>query len=236
MIKAIFFDWSGTLARYLPRREELQSQALKELGYTVSPADVAPGLAVADRYLIREVATRSMGLRTPADQAKVYTHYQQLVFDKIGVNLPETSPDFPRFMMRLNELSLQLKFVLYDDVLPAFKALKERGLTLGLVTNVDADMHEVCKELGLADYLDFIVTSGEVKASKPHPRIFLKALEKAGVSNSEAAHVGDQPDIDVAGAKAAGIKPILIDRRNLFPNVRDCVVVRSLTEVINNLE
>ncbi|MEK7353495.1 MAG: HAD-IA family hydrolase [Chloroflexota bacterium] len=236
MIKAVFFDWSNTLARYIPRREELQSQALQEFGISISPQKIAPGLAIADRYLFEESAASSLRLRSPAERAKIYTRYQQMVFTVAGVSLPTNSDVFPKFMKKLNELSRRLKFVLFDDVLPSLKTLKERDLILALVTNMDADMRAMCQELGLAVYLDFIVTSSEVGASKPHPRIFLTALQRAGVKASEAAHVGDQYDIDVTGARAAGIKPILLDRLDLFPEVTDCPRIHSLSEVAQHLD
>jgi putative hydrolase of the HAD superfamily len=87
----------------------------------------------------------------------------------------------------------------------------------------------------LADYLDFILTSGEVGSSKPQPKIFLTALQRARVPASEAVHVGDQLDIDIAGARGAGIKPILLDRSDLFPEVTDCPRIHSLSEVAQHL-
>jgi putative hydrolase of the HAD superfamily len=234
LIRAVFFDWSNTVARYVPSREELQSHALREFGFSLSSQEITPGIAIADRYLIEESAASPLRLRSPAEQVKFYTHYQQMVLAKIGVSLP--NPDaFVKLMNRLNELYKKLAFVLYDDVLPAMKALKERGLILALVTNVDADMKDVCRNLGLSTYLDFIVTSGEVGASKPNPKIFLTALERAAVKASEAAHVGDQYEIDVAGAMGAGIKSILLDRLDLFPEVTDCPRIHSLSEVAQYL-
>lgn len=235
MIRAVFLDWSNTLARYVPTREQLQSQALRELGFNVSPQQIAPGLARADRFLFEETAASPVRQRTPAEQAKVYTHYQQMVLGEVGVTLPG-STDLARLLARLNELYRQLKFVLYDDVLPALKILKGQKRILALVTNMDADMRAICRELGLAVFLDFVITSGEVGASKPQPEIFLTALEYAGVSASEAVHVGDQPEIDVAGAVSAGIRPILIDRYNLFPDITDCPRIHSLAEVAGYLD
>lgn len=231
MIRAVFFDWSNTIARYIPKREELQSQALQDFGISISPNEIAPGIAIADRYLIEEGAASPLRLRSPAEQAKIYTRYEQMVFNKVGVSMPANSDNFPKFMKRLDELYKRLRFVLYDDVLPSLKTLKEQKLILALVTNVDADMSSICREVGLELYLDFIVTSGEVGASKPHPKIFLTALERARVTASEAAHVGDQYDIDVIGAMSVGIKPILLDRLDLFPDVRDCPRIHSLSEL-----
>jgi putative hydrolase of the HAD superfamily len=89
----------------------------------------------------------------------------------------------------------------------------------------------MCRELGIASYLDFTVTSAEVGADKPQPPIFLKALELAGVKADEAIHVGDQYQNDVLGAKGVGISPILLDRADYYAEITDCPRIRSLTEI-----
>jgi putative hydrolase of the HAD superfamily len=96
-------------------------------------------------------------------------------------------------------------------------------------------MVSVYHKLGLEPYLDFVVTSEEVGSDKPKPPIFLAALDRAGVNASEAAHIGDQYEIDVVGARGAGIKPILIDRYDIYPEVSDCPRFHSLTELAEYL-
>ena len=71
---------------------------------------------------------------------------------------------------------------------------------------------ELAASLGLMEFLDFTVTSGEVGAEKPSPPIFLKALDKAGASPEESIHVGDQLTSDIEGAEGVGINPVLLDR------------------------
>ena len=236
MIRAVFFDWSNTLARYIPPREELQSQALREFGINISPQKITPGLSIADRYLFQESAVSPIRLRSPREQAAVFARYEQMVLTEVGADIPTDSDIFSNLLKKLAELYKRLKFVLYDDVLSSLRTLKERGLILALVTNMDADMNPICRELELADYLNFIVTSSEVGASKPQPRIFLSALQYAGVRASEAVHVGDQYDIDIAGAVGVGIQPILLDRYDLFPDVTDCPRIHSLSEVAQYLD
>jgi len=126
-------------------------------------------------------------------------------------------------------------FVLFDDVLSTLATLKQQKLILGLLTNATRDMVSVYHKLGLEPYLDFVVTSEEVGSDKPKPPIFLAALDRAGVNASEAAHIGDQYEIDVVGARGAGIKPILIDRYDIYPEVSDCPRFHSLTELAEYL-
>jgi HAD superfamily hydrolase (TIGR01509 family) len=62
-----------------------------------------------------------------------------------------------------------------------------------------------------------VVTSAEVGAPKPHPRVFERALAIAGVAPSEALHVGDKVDNDVEGAAAAGVRVVLVQREGEPP-------------------
>jgi putative hydrolase of the HAD superfamily len=86
-------------------------------------------------------------------------------------------------------------------------------------------------ELGIADLVDFTVTSAEVGSEKPQPPIFLKALSRAGVEPGEAIHVGDQYQNDVVGARNVGINPVLLDRENVYSGIKDCPRILKLTEI-----
>ena len=234
MIKAVFLDWFNTLAQYDPPREEIQGQALQELGINVPPERIRHGLIIADSEYFEENARSSIQKRSPEEQAKAYARYQKILFTEAGVNIPDEL--FPKIMGRLRELYQKMTFILFEDVLPALKTLKEQKLTLGLLTNLQIDMNPICQQLGLEPYLDFIITSGEVGADKPQPPIFAAALERAKVNAPEAVHVGDQYKIDVLGARGLGIAPILIDRADLYPEVNDCPRIHSLTELTSYLD
>ena len=119
----------------------------------------------------------------------------------------------------------------YGDVVPTLRLLKSRGLTLGMISNIDRDGGELTESLGLTAYLDLTVTSVEVGAEKPHPAIFRTALDKAGADPVEAAHVGDQPASDVDGARNAGISPVLLDRDGNHNGYDLCPRIVSLMEL-----
>ena len=236
MIKAVFLDWFNTLAHYHPPREELQSQALRELGINISPQKIIPGLLLADRDYFEENATFPIRKRSPEEQAKIYSRYQQTILTEAGVNVGNDPDILGKIMKKTRELYKGIRFVLFDDVLSTLKVLKGQNLTLGLLTNLDTDMKPICRELGLEPYIDFIVTSGEVGADKPEPAIFLAALQKAKAEASEAIHVGDQYKLDAVGAMGVGIRPILIDRYNSYPEVTDCPRIHRLTELTEYLQ
>jgi putative hydrolase of the HAD superfamily len=229
VIKAIFFDWFNTLAHYYPPREELQSQALKELGFNISPKDLSYGLYLGDKYMYEENARLPIRQRSREEQTMLYTSFQRIILKEAGINA--TDDVVSKLLSRMFELNANLKFVLFDDVSSTLKTLKEKNLRVGLLTNLQTEVNSMCRELGIADYLDFTVTSAEAGADKPQPPIFLKALELAKVKADEAIHVGDQYQNDVLGARGVGISPILLDRTDYYADITDCPRIRTLTEV-----
>lgn len=103
-------------------------------------------------------------------------------------------------------------FKAFDDAAPALKALRKAGLRLVCVSNWDISLEEVLGRCGLKGAVDGIVTSAGTGVRKPDPAIFSAALDVAGCSADEAIHVGDTVEEDIAGAGAAGIRALLIDR------------------------
>jgi len=229
VIQAIFFDWFGTLAHYDPPREQLQSQALKELGFEVSAGDLRRSLVESDREFYAESAAVSSRDMTREDRQAMYIRHQERILARAGVPVPADM--LPQVISRTRELYRDMRFALFDDVLATLRALKERNLIIGLLTNLRQDIDAICRELGLESYVDFTVTSAEVGAEKPNPPVFLAALERASVTADMAIHVGDQYEVDVAGARRLGIAPVLLDRNNVYPDITDCPRIRSLIEI-----
>jgi putative hydrolase of the HAD superfamily len=112
----------------------------------------------------------------------------------------------------VEEMMAAIRFRAYRDAAPALAELRALGVRLVCVSNWDYSLPDVLARVGLADELDGVVTSAAIGARKPDPRLFEAALEVAGCAADEALHVGDTPTEDVEGAKAAGIRALLIDR------------------------
>jgi len=227
MIRAVTFDFYNTLVRFDPPREQLQMRACREFGLAPNPKGLARGYAQADDFWSRENARHAIAERPPEEQLAFYAEYERQVLQGGGVEV--TLELAGQLFQRLRQFKYRL--AAFPDALPALGELKGRGLTLGLISNIRRELEGLFRELGLNKYLDFMVTSQEAGVEKPHPGIFQVALDKAGVAPAEAIHVGDQYRADVVGARAAGMRPLLLDRDGLWPEVNDCPVIRSLEEV-----
>jgi HAD superfamily hydrolase (TIGR01549 family) len=205
----------------------VQSQACADFGLQVTPEGILRGYAAADAYMSEQTALRPLRLRDPEEREAFFAEYELLVLRGNGIEVSRAQAlDIWR---GLREIPYAM--VAFDDVVPALRRLKQMGLTLGLISNIDRDGGELAESLGLASYLDLTVTSGEVGAEKPDPAIFQAALARACAQPSEAIHVGDQPSADVEGARGAGIGPVLLDRDGNHKRFDRCPRIESLLEL-----
>jgi putative hydrolase of the HAD superfamily len=100
--------------------------------------------------------------------------------------------------------------VLYDDVRSTLEILV-RDYRLFAISNGNADLAVI----GLAQYFEASLTAREAGMLKPDPRIFEILLGRAGLRAGETAHVGDDAEADVEGARRAGVLPIWLNREGV---------------------
>lgn len=104
-------------------------------------------------------------------------------------------------------------FFAYDDALPALVALRAHGLRLGLISNGQRDLEAFARHHALD--VDAAIGSWHHGFVKPHPSIFEAALAALGLPPSEVTMVGDSQTDDIEGARAHGLRAILLDRDGL---------------------
>ena len=120
-----------------------------------------------------------------------------------------------------------LRFRAFEDAAPALAELRSRGLALVVVSNWDCSLREALAGAGLDTLVDRVVPSAQARAAKPDPAPFRRALELAGVAAGQALHVGDSPENDLGGARAAGMRGVLLERQGGGPPG----AIRSLAEL-----
>jgi HAD superfamily hydrolase (TIGR01549 family) len=111
-----------------------------------------------------------------------------------------------------------LGLALFADAMQILRAIRAAvpGRRIGLITNGPAEVQrDKIALLDLGPYLDFALISGELGIAKPDPAIFHEALRRGGATVEETVFIGDSPEYDVAGARAAGIHPIWMNRSGL---------------------
>jgi putative hydrolase of the HAD superfamily len=123
-------------------------------------------------------------------------------------------------------------FELYDDVPETFAALRAAGLRIGLVSNSARDVREFAVHHALD--VDAGISSFHHGRSKPHASIFRAVLDLLDVEPVEAAMVGDQVADDIEGARAIGMRAVLVDREGLHPEFAPRI--NDLSELLSQLE
>jgi putative hydrolase of the HAD superfamily len=117
---------------------------------------------------------------------------------------------------------------------PALQRLRDAGIGLGVVSNSDGRVAEALEAVGLAGYFGVVVDSKLAGFEKPDPRIFLPALAALGVAPADALYVGDLYEVDVVGARRAGMAAVLLDPAGLHAS-RDVPTAPDVAAVVDRL-
>jgi putative hydrolase of the HAD superfamily len=118
---------------------------------------------------------------------------------------------------------------IFDDVLPTLRELRTQGVKLGIISNWDERLRPLLKSLNLDRFFAAIVVSCEVRACKPLPQIFERALKELKLPEGEVLHVGDSFRLDVRGARNAGMRALLLRREEPTRRGR----ISSLAELVH---
>jgi len=127
------------------------------------------------------------------------------------------------------------KTLLRDGAIEILEWLKPK-YTLGLITNGFNEIQFVkIRNARLNEFFRIIITSEEAGCKKPDPGIFKYSLQKAGAKEATSLYIGDEPETDVAGAKAAGIDQVLVTFGQHFANDGATYTVQELLDLKNIL-
>ncbi len=210
MIRAVLFDVDFTIARPGP---ELGPEGYKRLG-----ARFGLELDPARYGAAREQAVE--GLRRHPElehDEEIWVAFTERIIRGMGGDA-DSARDCAVEMTEAWEHAEH--FELYEDALPVLDELRAQGLKLGLVSNTGRDLEQFVAHHRLQ--VDAALGSRAFGRTKPHPTIFRAVLERLGVDPGAAAMVGDSPEDDVEGARAAGIEhAFLLDREDRYPEVAD---------------
>jgi HAD superfamily hydrolase (TIGR01509 family) len=223
-IQTVFLDAGGVLV--WPNWGRV-SDTLAHHGIDISP----PALAAAEPYAKKRLDTGET-IRATNDRQRGWTYFN-LVLSEAGLRLSDATHAALSELHDYHQRANLWEFV-PDDVRPSLSALRECGVRLVVVSNANGRLHHLFERLDLFDAFDYIFDSHCEGVEKPDPRYFALALARSGAKAVDTIHVGDLYHVDVAGARSAGITPVLFDVADLYPEA-DCLRVRSLGELVSTL-
>jgi putative hydrolase of the HAD superfamily len=209
MLKAVLFDVDFTLFRPGP---ELGPEGYRRVGerhgLTLEPDRYADARAAA-------IETLQRNHELVHDEEIWIAFTEQIVLGMGGD--PGRARACATDMVR--EWERHENFSLYEDALPVLDVLRRHGVKIGLISNGQRDLEEFT-EHHLLD-VDAVIGSRAHGRLKPHAPIFVAALRALAVEPDETVMVGDSYEDDIEGARALGIRAILLDRDGLRLDAHD---------------
>lgn len=223
-IRAVLFDWGGTIVRddtlllgapsaavAAFARDRLALELTDEdfeRGFQAVLPEYRPGVTEGAPHLHRLLgaAFTWLGLRVSAGEVEACA---RLFFREATHGL-----------------------AVYDDARALLASLRIRGYRTAVVTNAifpAALFEPKVNELGLAGYIDVFVSSADVGLAKPNPSPYLRALSELGLEPHEALFVGDTAATDIAGARATGMRAVLLERTDRARDRAGFLVIERLT-------
>lgn len=230
MITTVFFDLYNTLVHFDPPPEYLQQEACQKLGIEIDVKLVREGYLAADRLMAQQNAILSINTLSREERRIFFGEYERIILQAAGVDV--TASEALDIFRSVQQLPKGL--AVFSDTITCLQALREQKISTGLITNMDesiqdrGDVDSLCRDLGIRDFLDVIVTSSSAGVAKPDPAIFQKGLDGLHALASESVHVGDQLLSDIDGAERAGIMPVLLDRQDSYEGLVECYRISSL--------
>src|ERR1039457_2396788 len=197
-IQAVTFDVGGTLIEVWP-----------SVGHVYAE--------VAARHGIKGLSSASLDRRFKAAwrAAKNFPHSRSdwaALVDATFRGLTDRPPSQTFFAALYDRFAEPDAWHVYEDVVPTLHALAARGLRLAVISNWDERLRPLLDRLKLAGYFEAIIVSREVGSPKPSRCLFEQAIHKLGLPPDAVLHVGDSLAMDVRGARAAGLRALLLQR------------------------
>jgi putative hydrolase of the HAD superfamily len=226
-ITTVLFDFDGTLVYHEPDSFEVISTFCAGIGQPLDPDAERRGRRIRHKYFVDPVIREQLD-RLP--RGEFWHHFNRHLLAALGVE-----GDLDRYAEEITTLVQDLELVHHCPEIGCrtLSELDARGYGLGLITNRDnvERFYELLDAMELRSYFDMTLASGEVGIRKPEPGIFDVALGRMEAEAGQAIYVGDNYWADVLGAQQAGVTPVLLDPRQLFPEAR-CLVLERIDELL----
>lgn len=205
-IQAVFLDFGNTLARERTPRHEIYAEAARRHA-SAARATTAETMRELMRRAYRELPVEIGGAWRFTD-AWFDAYIERIFHGDLGlerVALPEVRAElFARFRDPAT-------YELFPGAVGLVEKLTQRGLRVGLISNWSPHLASILSGLGGLDGLDPVLCSAVERLEKPAPELFRRALARAGADPGHAIHAGDHPENDYHGARAVGMRAVLVD-------------------------
>jgi len=238
MTPFLIFDAYGTLAELDDFTGRLQ-RGFAQRG-AARPLDV---VACAAQREMRHYVAHAVEARTQEDWMALRHECAAILAASFAQqNHPLDLPDETIYEV----MSDALVFRVFPEVREVLESLRQRGLSMAVLSNWDIFLPDVLQSLDLHHFFEFVLTSAEIGAQKPAPQVFERALQRAGalhpgLASRNCYYIGDHYEGDILGARAAGMTPLWLvrDERDLVSGSAeaddDVARLRTLRDLLKML-
>ena len=233
-VRGVLFDFGGTLSKH--QAPLIIQKILVDQGISCQLDLLEKAVVSAsEQDALNAIRSEFRGYTAPGELEE-YVRINRLILAHAGIH--SNQDDLAHLIdEKWSDYSSAVGREAFEDVVPCLNTLRESKLRMGVVSNIDSkeELRKGVADLGVEDYFQTLVASGEVGYVKPQPEIFQIASKELQLTPANLAHVGDLYATDVLGAKSAGIAGILLDRDDRLPGA-GCRRILSLEELPSMLE
>mgnify|MGYP001573201633 CR=1 FL=1 len=223
--KNILFDFGDTLVYLQPSKEDVFLKVLSENGIKIDKEEIKKAFLHND-YIKQSAIT----LKNEEGKRNFLINYNKKILSSLNIN-----DNLDSLAIKINNEFKKTHWKLFSDTIPVLEKLKKMRFRLALLSNWESKLHEVCKKLGIYDYFELVLASTDVGIEKPNREFFEIILSKLDMVSKETIYIGNDYELDVISSRNVGIKPILIDRDNIYED-KDCDRIKTLDNIFPMLK
>ncbi len=210
-IQVVFFDFGDTLLYFDGNWEEIQNQSVSILWHYLENH----GVQLPESTFRREFSTRMAGYyysRERNFQELTTAYILKQTLQSFGIEYP--SETLLREALQAMYSISEQKWKLDPEATDLLQWLSDERYHIGLISNASDsdDVFTLLKQHGLIDFFEIVLISAEKGLRKPHPSMFLEGIEYFHADPQQCIMVGDKLNMDILGAKQAGMHTIWLTR------------------------
>jgi putative hydrolase of the HAD superfamily len=208
-LRAVVFDLDGTLLDHRRSTRAGLTRWLEQQGQTWT-AEIERAWFVAEE--------KHFGAWRRGEISHVEQRRRRMRDFLPAVGRPVGDEDALDVAFRAYLAAYQASWIGFDDVDTALDEVEKRGLATAVLTNGTRELQEAKLEaLGVLDRIGPVLCAAEIGVAKPRPEAFGAVCDRLGLPASTVLYVGDEHEVDIIGARAAGLRALLVDRGQAEP-------------------
>jgi HAD superfamily hydrolase (TIGR01549 family) len=227
-LKVVLFDFVNTLARKVPTTSDVLSAYIKEsFQVTIDPKEIDLQIAKLDEVKLYS----TLAARSERDyRRKYYAQFNEELLIRLGIR-PSINIDMLFEYMN----SLPRTWALFPQVEEVFKKIKERGLSIGVISNFDIDLDSILRaDLGIFDFCDYVYCSSVVGMEKPNALFYQGFFSLHMIDVKSCIYFGDNYELDYVAGNQIGLTTYLLDVNNQRSDIEQSIT--SISEVVKVID